>query len=168
MKRVLGILVGLVVALGAYLTGSGAAAVRTRSALSGGIGRLRGGAEHAGLHTGPVGTWTYTHRRWLRIGAVVIGAVVVVLWSQPNVPVILTITGLVLVALLVIEFLGRPPSDEAAVPAPGATLPRQPTAQDRVPPPAEAEPPVAESAAEAEPAGGGTAEERGQPTSTRR
>ena len=103
--------VGLVVGLGAYLTGPGTGAARTREALSRGIGGLRGGAERAGMQTGVVGTWTYAHKRRLRVGSVVVGAVVLVLWSQPNVAVILTITGLVLVALAVIEFLGlrRPP-----------------------------------------------------------
>jgi hypothetical protein len=124
-------LAGLIVALGAYLTGPGTGAVRTRSAFSRGIGQLRGGAEHAGMNTGPVGAWTYAYRRWLRLGAVVIGAVVVVLWSQPNVPLILTVTGLVLVAIAIIEFLARPPTEETAAPATTATVPRQATATDR-------------------------------------
>ena len=43
---------GLVVALGAFLTGTSMTAVRTRAALSRGIGGLRGGAEKAGFRTG--------------------------------------------------------------------------------------------------------------------
>ncbi|HEU5042688.1 MAG TPA: hypothetical protein VFT75_00970 [Nocardioidaceae bacterium] len=127
--------VGLVVGLGAYLTGPGSGAVRTRAAFSRGIGGLRGGAERAGMQTGVVGTWTFAHKRWLRIGAVVLGAVVLVLWSQPNVPVILTITGLVLLALAVIEFLGRPPTPAAVVLGGPAEprVPLQPTGTERAP-----------------------------------
>lgn len=127
--------VGLVVGLGSYLTGPGSGAARTRAAFSGGIGWLRGGAERAGMQTGVVGTWTYAHKRWLRIGAAVLGAVVLVLWSQPNVPVILTITGIVLLALAVIEFLGRPPAPAPVVlqgPA-ESTVPRQATGPEREP-----------------------------------
>jgi hypothetical protein len=35
------------------------------------IAWLQGGAEQAGLRTGPVGTWVGAHKRALRIGAVV-------------------------------------------------------------------------------------------------
>ena len=50
---------GLIVALGGFLTGRSTTAVRTRAALSSGIGWLRGGAEKAGFRTGPVGAWVY-------------------------------------------------------------------------------------------------------------
>src|SRR6266480_1618067 len=46
---------GLVVAAGAFFTGPSAAAVRTRHALSSGLGRLRHGGE-----SGPASRWTYT------------------------------------------------------------------------------------------------------------
>ena len=146
--------VGLVVGLGAYLTGPGTGAVRTRAGFSNGIGWLRGGAERAGMQTDVVGTWTYAHKRWLRIGTVVVGAVVLVLWSQPNVAVILTITGIVLLALAVIEFLGRPPSTAPAVVKGTAepTVPRQPTGPDRESPTGSADAePEEESKAEVTP-----------------
>src|SRR6266705_1041211 len=60
---------GLVVAAGAFFTGPSAAAVRTRHALSSGLGRLRHGGE-----SGPASRWTYAHRRALRIGAVALAA----------------------------------------------------------------------------------------------
>jgi len=47
------LVVGLVVAAGAFLTGQSVTAVRARQSLAGGIGWLRGGAEQAGLRTGP-------------------------------------------------------------------------------------------------------------------
>ncbi|HYN17739.1 MAG TPA: hypothetical protein VEY96_06625, partial [Actinomycetes bacterium] len=51
------LVLALVVAVGALVTGQSATAVRTRQRLTAAIGRLRGGAEHAGWRTGPVGTW---------------------------------------------------------------------------------------------------------------
>ena len=60
---------GLVVADGAFLTGQSITATRGRHAITGAIGRLRRGAEGAGLHTGPVGTWVHRNRRALRTGA---------------------------------------------------------------------------------------------------
>ena len=125
--------IGLVVGMGAYLVGPGAGAVRTRAAVSGGIDWLRGGADRAGMQTGPVGAWVFTYKRWLRLGIVVVGAVIIVFWSQPTVPVILTVTGIVLLLLAVVEFLGRPPVATAAAGGPGAPppMPRQPSARER-------------------------------------
>lgn len=100
----------LVIALAAFLTGPSAAATRVRKATSGGIGSLRGGAEAAGWQAGRVGTWTYSHKRGLRISIVVLAALVLMLWTRPTAAVVI-VTGLVaLVALAVVEFLGRPPS----------------------------------------------------------
>jgi hypothetical protein len=128
---------GLVVALGAFLTGPSTASVRTRRALEGGIGSLRGGAEAAGWQTGRVGTWTFAHKRALRITAVLAGGLVLVFWTRPTAWVVV-VTGLVvLLVMAVIEFLARP-ATPAAVPAAGpaseagpdatpeaATIPRQ-------------------------------------------
>ena len=49
------LVLGLVVAAGASVTGQSATAVRTRQSLAGAVGWLRGGAERPGLRTGPVG-----------------------------------------------------------------------------------------------------------------
>ena len=114
------LVVGLVVAVGAFFTGPSAAAVATRSAISSGLGRLRRRGESAGLSTGPVGTWTYTHRHALRIGAVALAAVVFVFWGHPTAAVTIVIAVLLLVALGLIELIGRPPPQPApAPPAPG-------------------------------------------------
>src|SRR4029453_3271639 len=64
------LVLALVIAGGAVLTGQSTAAVRTRQRLTAGIGRLLGGAEHAGWRTGPVGTWVYTNKKVLRVAAV--------------------------------------------------------------------------------------------------
>ena len=77
------LVLGLVVAAGAFLTGPSVTAVRTRQSLAGAIGWLQGSAEHAGLRTGPVGTWVHANKRALRIGAVVLAALVLVFWNAP-------------------------------------------------------------------------------------
>jgi hypothetical protein len=103
------LVLGLVVAAGAFLTGPSVTAVRTRQSLAGAIGWLQGSAEHAGLRTGPVGTWVHANKRALRIGAVVLAALVLVFWERPTGKVVLGITLVLLIVLALIEFLGRPP-----------------------------------------------------------
>ncbi len=110
------LVVGLVVAGGALFTGPSAAAVRTRSAISSGVGRLRHGGESAGLSTGPVGTWTYTYRHALRTGVVALAAVIFVFWGHPTAVVTIVIAILLLVALGLIELVRRPPPRSAPTP----------------------------------------------------
>ena len=102
---------GLVVAIGAFITGPSHAAVQTRSALKSGAGRVRNFAERRGVSAGPVGQWTYAHRKGLRIGAVALFAVVFVFWGQPTALVVIVLVILLLVVLGLIELIGRPPAE---------------------------------------------------------
>ncbi len=110
------LVVGLIVAVGAFFTGPSTAAVATRSAFSSGLARLRRGGESAGLSTGPVGRWTYAHRHGLRIAAVALAALVFVFWGHPTAPVTIVIAVLLLVVLGLIELIGRPPPNHAPAP----------------------------------------------------
>jgi hypothetical protein len=102
---------GLVIAAGAFLTGPSGTAVRTRGAFAHGLARIRQGGEHAGVRTGPAGTWTYAHRKALRISAVALAALVFVFWGQPSAAVVIVIAVLLLVVLGLIELIGsRPPA----------------------------------------------------------
>ncbi len=103
------LVVGLVIAAGAFLAGPSGVAVRTRSAFSSGLGRLRRGGESAGVSTGPVGRWTYAHRNALRIFAVALAALVFVFWGQPTASLVIVIAILLLVVLALIELIGRAP-----------------------------------------------------------
>jgi hypothetical protein len=103
------LVLGLVVAAAAFLTGQSVTAVRTRQGLSNAIGWLAGGAERAGFSTGPVGTWVYANKRALRIGAVALAALALVFWGRPTGKVVLGLTLALLVVLALIEFLGRRP-----------------------------------------------------------
>src|SRR5204863_7416635 len=85
-------------------------AVRTRGAFKSGFDWLRRSGEHAGVSTGPVGQWTYTHRRALRITAVSIAALVFVFWGQPTWVTAVVIAIGLLVVLALIELIGRPPA----------------------------------------------------------
>jgi hypothetical protein len=109
------LVLALVVAAGAFLTGQSVTAVRTRQGLAGAIAWLRGGADQAGFGTGPVGTWIDTNKRVLRVGAVVVAALALVFWGRPTGKVVLGLTLALLAALAVIEFLGRPGPRAGAV-----------------------------------------------------
>jgi hypothetical protein len=102
------LVLALVVAAGAFLSGRSVTAVRTREGLSHAIGWLSGGAERAGFSTGPVGTWVYGNKKVLRIAAVVLAALALVFWTRPTGKVVLGLTLALLVVLAIIEFLGRP------------------------------------------------------------
>jgi hypothetical protein len=103
------LVVGLLVALGAFLAGPSATAIRTRHVFSSGLGWVRHGGKRAGLQTGPAGTWTYVHRKALRIFAVALAALVFVFWGSPTVAVVIVIAVLLLVVLALIELIGRAP-----------------------------------------------------------
>ena len=111
------LVLALVVAAGAFLSGQSVTAVRTREGLSHAIGWLSGGAERAGFSTGPVGTWVYANKKVLRIAAVVLAALALVFWTRPTGKVVLGLTLALLVVLAIIEFLGRPARPAADVAA---------------------------------------------------
>jgi hypothetical protein len=104
------LVLGLVVAAGAFLTGPSVTAVRTRAAFASGFAWVRAGGEHRGLNTGPVGTWTYAHRTALRISAVALTALVFVFWGRPTALVVILLAILLLVVLGLIELIGSPPA----------------------------------------------------------
>ena len=107
------LMLALVVAAGAFLTGGSVTAVRTRQGLAGAIAWLQGSAEHAGLRTRPVGVWVGANKRALRIGAVTLACLALVFWGRPTGKVVLGLTLALLVVLALIEFLGRPASHDA-------------------------------------------------------
>jgi hypothetical protein len=112
------LVLALVLAIGAFLTGPSVTAVRTRDGLTRGLAWLRGRGESAGLRTGPVGSWVYAHKQALRIGAVAAAGLALVFWGQPTGKVIILLAVLLLVVLGLIEFLGRPPETTVSAPTP--------------------------------------------------
>ena len=117
------LVIGLVVAAAAFLTGPSAGAVRIRAWTASAFAWLRQGIEHAGVRTGPVGTWTYAHRKGLRIGAIALFALIFVFVGEPTAVLVIVLVVLLLVVLGLIELIGaRPPAppDPPAPPAPPA------------------------------------------------
>lgn len=105
--RTVGVL-GLVVALVAFLAGPSASARSLRGGVARGIGRLRTGAEGRGVSTGRVGTWLGRHRRAADV-VVLAAAVLVLLVSGQPTPALVVGTALVAgVLVLVVELLARP------------------------------------------------------------
>ena len=104
------LVLGLIVAAGAFLTGPSVTAVRTRAAFASGLGWVRRSGEHAGLRTGPAGRWTYAHRTGLRISAVALAALIFVFWGQPTAIVVVLLAILLLVVLGLIELIAAPPA----------------------------------------------------------
>jgi hypothetical protein len=104
------LVVGLVVAAAAFLTGPSVTAVGTRRACASGLGWVRRGGERAGVTTGPAGRWTFVHRKALRVGAVALAALLFVFWGRPTPLVVILIVTLLLALLGLIELIGRPPA----------------------------------------------------------
>jgi hypothetical protein len=100
------LLIGLVVAAGAFFTGPSGLAVQTRQAMKSGAAWLRARGERAGLRPGPVGAWTGAHKRVLQIGVIGVAALIFVFWGQPTLAVAIWIVVLLLVALGLIELIG--------------------------------------------------------------
>ncbi|MFE2554736.1 hypothetical protein ACFXGT_01670 [Streptomyces sp. NPDC059352] len=111
------IVLGILVAIGAYLSGSGRLARAVRgSADRTADSAARWGAHH-GVHTGKVGTWVDTHRRWLTIGVLLVLALVFAFWNHPTVLTVLLLVLILLVVLAVLALLaatGREHRDEVA------------------------------------------------------
>ncbi len=98
---------GLVIALGAFVTGPSRIAAGTRSRLSTALGWLRQRTEALGVRTGPVGPWVRDHAQALRIVVVAAAAVTLVVWHQVTVQAVVLLAGIVLVALAIVEFLAH-------------------------------------------------------------
>jgi hypothetical protein len=103
--------VGLVIAIGAFITGPSRAAIQTRSTLKSWLGWIRNFGERRGVSTGPVGEWTYAHRRGLRIGAVALFALIFVFWGHPTGLVVIVLVVVLVLVLGLIELIGRPPAE---------------------------------------------------------
>jgi hypothetical protein len=113
------LVLGLIVAIGAFLTGPSVSAVRTRGAITSGFGWIRSAGERGGVSTGPVGRWTYAHRTALRVCAVGLAAILFVFWGHPTAAVVILLAVLLLVVLGLIELIGRPPAKPETASQPG-------------------------------------------------
>ena len=104
------LVLGLVVAIGAFFTGPSATAVRTRAGFASAFGSIRSSGERKGLSTGPAGRWTFAHRQALRICAVGLAAIIFVFEGRPTAASVIVLVIVLLVILGLIELIGRPPA----------------------------------------------------------
>ncbi|MFD7642378.1 hypothetical protein ACFV4P_17155 [Kitasatospora sp. NPDC059795] len=111
---------GIVIALAAWLTGSGRRAGWVRQLWQAGLGAVRRAAEGIGLRLGPVGRFVHRWKAWLGWGAVVVAAIVVLTWGYPTAVVVLWIAVVLLAVLAVLEFLDARPEEPADRKAPSA------------------------------------------------
>jgi hypothetical protein len=99
------LVLGLVVALFAFLAGRSVAAVRIRGGAARSLTWLRG---RAGVRAGRLGAWVHTYRGVLRGVAVGLAVLVFVFLDRPSGFAVLAIALLLVVVLAVIQFLDQP------------------------------------------------------------
>jgi hypothetical protein len=105
------VVLGIAVALGAWLSGPGRRAGQARAIWSSGLAATRTAAGRAGLRTGPVGPWVHRSRHWLVWLLVLGAALALALWSYPTPWVVVGLALGLLFALAVVEFLDEPGAD---------------------------------------------------------
>lgn len=114
------IVLGVVVALGAYFVGPGrgARAVRTSSERT--ADSVARWADAHDIRTGRVGTWTADNRRRLTIGFLLLLALLFALWNHPTVLTVLLLVLVFLAVLAVIALLAASGRREGAAGASAA------------------------------------------------
>ncbi|TLQ47444.1 hypothetical protein [Streptomyces marianii] len=115
------VMLGVVVALAAWLTGPGRYAGLARQLWTSGIAATRATANRAGLRTGPVGPWVRRYRTWITWVLVAAAVLAYVLWSYPTAWVVVGLALALLFALAIVEFLAQ--DDDRAAPGPPARGP---------------------------------------------
>jgi len=103
------LVLGLVIALGAFLAGPSVTAVRIRGGTVRALNWLRG---RSGLRTGRFGAWVHTYRGVLRGAAVGIAVLIVIFLDQPSGLAVLLTALFLVVCLAVIQFLDQPTATE--------------------------------------------------------
>ncbi|MFD5562368.1 hypothetical protein [Kitasatospora griseola] len=106
---------GIVIALAAWLTGSGRRAGWVRQLWQAGLGAVRRAAERIGMRLGPVGRFVHRRKAWLGWGAVVVATIVLLTWGYPTAVVVLWIAVVLLAVLAVLEFLDTPPAEPSGI-----------------------------------------------------
>lgn len=110
------IVLGVIVALGAYLVGPGRLPRAARGRAEQGADSAARWADAHGITTGRAGTWTEDNRKGLTVGALLVIALVFALWNDPTTLTVLVLLIILLAALTVIALLaadGRRRAPEA-------------------------------------------------------
>ncbi|MGW2520911.1 hypothetical protein ACWC09_28640 [Streptomyces sp. NPDC001617] len=99
------IVLGVVVALGAYFVGPGRLARAARSTSERAADSVARWADTHEIRTGRAGTWTADNRRWLTIGVLLLLALWFALWNHPTVLTVLLLVLILLAALALIALV---------------------------------------------------------------
>lgn len=102
VSLVTAIVLGLVIALGAYLVGPGRLPVAVRGASERTSDSTALWAYRHGIRTGRTGVWTDRHRRWVTLGALLVIAAAFAFWNHPTA---LTIFFLLLILLILLALI---------------------------------------------------------------
>ena len=105
--------VALLVAAGAYLSGPYKSAVAIRGWFGSGSSWAQG---KSGVAATPFGHWVARNKRALRSGAILLPAVIFLLWSSPTLTVLIVLVAITVLLLLLIELFGRAPAGEYGTP----------------------------------------------------
>lgn len=99
------IVLGVIVALGAYFVGPGRLPRAVRGRAEQGADATARWADGHGITTGRAGTWTEANREVLTIGALLVIAFVFALWNDPTTLTVVVLVIILLAALAVIALL---------------------------------------------------------------
>lgn len=99
------IVLGVVVALGAYLVGPGRLPRAVRGWSERAADTTARWAESHGVTTGRAGTWTQHNRKWLTVGVLLLITLVFALWNNPTVWTVVILVIILLAALAIIALL---------------------------------------------------------------
>ncbi|MFI2486751.1 hypothetical protein ACH47X_07560 [Promicromonospora kroppenstedtii] len=109
--RTVGML-GIVVALAAYLGGSSASARGLRAGIGKGMSRTRAWAEGRGVSTGATGVWLARYRGVARAAVIALAVLVILLAGSPTPALIVGVAAGAVVLILLIELVARPGAAE--------------------------------------------------------
>ena len=101
-------LIGLIVAIAAFLIGPASGCVAIRRWCVEGIAAMRHGVEKLGVHLAPVSDVLAPIARWLRVAAVIIAIIAFILWKYRTPGDVLWITFWLVLGLGVIQFFVTP------------------------------------------------------------
>lgn len=119
---------GIVVALGAWLSGAGRLPRGVRGTAERAADSAAGWSAAHGVHTGRVGTWVQAHRRLLTAGVLLVLALVFALWNHPTVLTVLLLALILLAVLAVLALLAAGGRVGARTDGPGdGSLPPSPS-----------------------------------------
>jgi hypothetical protein len=99
------VVLGIVLALGAYLVGPGRLPVALRGGCERTADTVARWADGHQVGTGRAGTWTLAHRKWLTLAAVLVVVAAFAAWDRPSALLILALVLVLLAVLALIALL---------------------------------------------------------------